>query len=53
MTMTSNFELLSHEIELGMSGKNVGVPTGFDRFSKHVGIRKSMYFLIGGLTGSK
>ena len=48
----SNFDELSKEIEMGMSGRNNGIPIGFDRLNGHIGIRKSIYFLIGGLTGS-
>ena len=47
-----SFELLKHEVELGLSGRNNGIPMGFDRLNRYIGIRKSMYFLIGGLTGS-
>ena len=46
-----SFELLKHEVELGLSGRNSGIPMGFDRLNRYIGIRKSMYFLIGGLTG--
>ena len=47
-----SFELLKHEVELGLSGRNNGIPMGFNRLNRYIGIRKSMYFLIGGLTGS-
>ena len=47
-----SFELLKHEVELGLSGRNNGIPMGFDRLNRYIGIRKSMYFLVGGLTGS-
>src|SRR6478735_2340715 len=46
------FELLSKEVKAGIDGKNNGIPMGFERLNKHIGIRKSLYFLIGGLTGS-
>lgn len=47
-----NFETLSHEVDLGLAGRNNGIPLGFNRLNKYIGIRKSMYFLIGGNTGS-
>ena len=47
-----SFELLKHEVELGLTGKNDGIPMGFNILNRYIGIRKSMYFLVGGLTGS-
>jgi hypothetical protein len=47
-----SFELLKAEVEKGLSGKNGGIPMGFHRLNRYVGIRKGMYYLIGGLTGS-
>ena len=47
-----SFELLKQEVEKGLEGKNGGIPMGFDRLTRYVGIRKSMYYLVGGLTGS-
>jgi replicative DNA helicase len=47
-----SFEALKHEVALGLTGKNDGIPMGFDRLNRYIGIRKSMYFLVGGLTGS-
>ncbi len=47
-----NFDLLKQEVQKGMEGRNIGLPMGFPRLNKYVGIRKSTYFLIGGLTGS-
>lgn len=47
-----DFELLNEEVNQGLAGRNSGIPTGFKRLSYHIGIRKSIYFLIGGLTGS-
>lgn len=47
-----SFKDLKKEVDKGMAGDNVGVPMGFDRLNHYIGIRKSMYFLIGGLTGS-
>ena len=51
-TGKSNFQKLYHEIKRGIEGKNKGIPMGFNRLNKYVGIRKAMYYLIGGLTGS-
>jgi len=47
-----SFELLNAEVEKGMNDLNKGIPMGFDRLTRYVGIRKSMYYLVGGLTGS-
>lgn len=47
-----SFELLKQEVQLGLDGRNGGIPMGFDRLNRYIGIRKSMYFLVGGLTGS-
>jgi hypothetical protein len=47
-----SFELLKNEVELGLTGRNNGIPMGFDRLNRYIGIRKSIYFLVGGLTGS-
>ena len=51
MAILSNFKKLMIEIRRGMAGKNRGIPMGFNRLNKYIGIRKSMYYLIGGLTG--
>jgi hypothetical protein len=47
-----SFELLKQEVELGLTGRNNGIPMGFNRLNRYIGIRKSIYFLVGGLTGS-
>ena len=47
-----SFKLLKEEVEKGMQDKNRGIPMGFNRLNRYIGIRKSMYYLIGGLTGS-
>ena len=47
-----SFELLRKEVELGLEGRNNGIPMGFNRLNKYIGIRKSVYTLVGGLTGS-
>jgi replicative DNA helicase len=47
-----SFELLKNEVQAGLDGRNNGIPMGFNRLNRYIGIKKSMYFLIGGLTGS-
>ena len=47
-----SFEQLKQEVEAGISGRNGGIPMGFSRLNRYIGIRKSMYYLVGGLTGS-
>lgn len=47
-----SFDQLKAEVQKGMEGKNEGIPMGFDRLQRYVGLRKSMYHLVGGLTGS-
>jgi hypothetical protein len=46
------FDKLSAEVSKGLNGNNDGIPMGFDRLNKYIGIRKSLFFLIGGNTGS-
>ena len=48
----SNFDILLGEVDSGREGKNKGIPMGFDRLNHYIGLRKKMYFLVGGLTGS-
>ena len=47
-----SFDILKAEVVKGLEGKNNGIPMGFDRLNRYIGIRKSLYFLIGGNTGS-
>ncbi len=47
-----SFERLKNEVQMGLDGRNNGIPMGFDRLNRYIGIRKSIYTLIGGLTGS-
>ncbi len=47
-----SFEHLKKEVQLGLDGRNNGIPMGFNRLNRYIGIRKSMYTLVGGLTGS-
>ena len=51
-TPQNNFEDLKNDVDAGLAGKNKGIPMGFDRLNHYIGLRKKMYFLIGGLTGS-
>ena len=47
-----SFEQLKKEVQLGLEGRNSGIPMGFDRLNRYIGIRRGIYFLVGGLTGS-
>ena len=47
-----SFELIRAEVQKGLDGRNSGIPMGFNRLNKYIGIRKGLYFLVGGLTGS-
>lgn len=47
-----SFELLNNEIIRGIEGKNAGVPMGFDRLNRFVSIRKRIYTVVFGATGS-
>jgi len=47
----SLFNTLDSEVSKGLKGQNYGIPMGFDRLNQHIGIRKRLYFLIGGSTG--
>jgi hypothetical protein len=47
-----SFELLRNEVNAGFEGRNNGIPMGFNRLNRYIGIRKSTYTLVGGLTGS-
>lgn len=47
-----SFSELKKEVERGLQGKNEGLPMGFDRLNRYIGLRKGMYYLTGGLTGS-
>lgn len=46
------FDILKEEVNRGLDGRNSGIPMGFDRLNKYVGLRKRMYFLLFGATGS-
>lgn len=47
-----SFELLKNEVEKGLNDQNGGIPMGFERLNNYIGIRKGIYTLVGGLTGS-
>jgi hypothetical protein len=47
-----SFQDLAKEVQSGLDGRNNGIPMGFDRLNRYIGIRKSIYTLVGGLTGS-
>lgn len=37
--------------ERGKEGKNLSIPMGFRRLTRYVGLRRQMFYLIGGFTG--
>lgn len=43
---------LKHAVQDGIDGKNGGIPMGFDRINKYIGIRKRIFTLIFGAPGS-
>jgi len=47
-----SFELLKREVTSGLEGKNNGIPMGFNRLNKYIGIRKRIMTLIFGASGS-
>lgn len=47
-----SFEQLKAEIQAGIDGRNGGIPMGFDRLNRYIGIRKRILTLIFGSTGS-
>lgn len=47
-----NFDLLEKEIQAGIDGKNSGIPMGFIRLSKYLGIRKRIMTTVLGGTGT-
>ncbi len=48
----THFDQLYQEIKNGIEGKNNSIPTGFERFDKFVSIRKKIYSLVFGGTGT-
>ncbi len=49
--LRSDSELLWDEICNGVKGKNSGIPMGFNRLNKYLGLRKSIYTTIGAAAG--
>lgn len=47
-----SFDLVNDEILRGIDGKNAGIPMGFNRLNKYISIRKRIYSVIFGATGS-
>jgi hypothetical protein len=47
-----SFKLLAEEVSAGMLGKNSGIPMGFNRLNRFIGIRRRTMKLIFGPTGS-
>lgn len=47
-----SFEALKLEVQNGIDGKNGGIPMGFNRLNRYIGIRKKIMTLIFGATGS-
>lgn len=48
----TDFEKLAKEVEDGILGKNLGIPMGFSRLNKFIGLRRANMYLVGGYTGS-
>ena len=47
-----SFDLLKQEVEKGMQNENGGIPMGFDRLDKYVGLRKRIFTTVFGGTGT-
>lgn len=47
-----DLESFEENFDRGLEGKNQGIPMGFKRLSSVVGLRRKVYYLIGGYTGS-
>jgi replicative DNA helicase len=48
----AHYDKLGEEIQRGIEGRNHSIPTGFKRLDKYVSIRKRIYLLIFGATGT-
>lgn len=48
----SDFTSLMQEIDSGIAGRNLGLPMGFHRLNRYIGIRKRIYTFVFGPTGS-
>lgn len=49
--LKSDTDLLWDEICNGVKGKNSGIPMGFNRLNKYLGLRRSIYTTIGAAAG--
>ena len=48
----SFFDDVNNEVTNGLEGRNSGIPMGFDRLNRYVGIRRRIMTLVFGATGS-
>lgn len=48
----TDFEKLKQEVESGIRGENRGIPIGFKRLNRYIGIRKRIFTVIAGAPGS-
>lgn len=46
------FEDIKQEVGRGLSGENAGVPIGFSKLNSYIGIRKKIYTLVFGSSGT-
>lgn len=51
LNIKTDTDLLWDEICNGVKGKNSGIPMGFNRLNKYLGLRKSIYTTIGASAG--
>jgi hypothetical protein len=47
-----SFDLLNDEVNAGLAGRNAGIPTGFHKLDKYIGLRRRVMTMIFGPTGS-
>lgn len=47
-----SFDILKTEIARGLEGNNDGIPIGFNRLNKYIGIRKRIYTTVFGASGT-
>jgi hypothetical protein len=52
MSLHHDMESFEDNFKRGREGKNLGIPMGFRRLNRYVGLRRGVYYLIGGYTGS-
>lgn len=50
--MQSDYQQLKQEIERGILGKNQGIPLGLKKLGNYISIRKKVYTLLGGNSGT-